>query len=357
MKALKIIIVTFYLVFLLSSKWVIAQSLEEKIDSILEIKFKSEIPGGAFLVAKGGKAIYRKAFGMANLELNVPLSVESVFEIGSLTKQFTAISILLLAQEGKLSLKDEITRFIPDYPTHGKIITIHHLLTHTSGIKSFTSVKGLNDISKENLSPLELIDFFKNELMDFDPGEQFKYNNSGYIILGHIVEMVSSQSYADYVEENIFQKIGMNTSYYASHTDVIPNRAYGYHEKNIFVNKKYISYSIPYSSGALMSTIDDMLNWQNALKNNELLDQQTIDKVFTNYTLNNGDQINYGYGWHLKEIEGYPSWEHGGHIFGFKSMSVYIPEEDIYVIGLTNCDCNSPTQIVRHIAKIVVENF
>jgi CubicO group peptidase (beta-lactamase class C family) len=334
-----------------------AQGVFSKIDSLLQEKYEPSAPGAAFLISKDGNVIYKKAFGLANLELSVPMKTEHVFEIGSMTKQFTAVSVLILMERGKLNLNDEITKFIPDYPTQGKTITIHHLLTHTSGIKNYTSMKALRSIAKNDLTPIELIDFFKNESMDFDPGEQFKYNNSGYIILGFIIESLSGQSYESFVEENIFKKINMESSFYASHKKVIKNRVSGYHNRGGYTKRMHISYTLPYAAGSLMSNVDDMLKWQEALKNNKLVDKSTMEKAFTNYTLNNGSSINYGYGWHIREINGVQSREHGGDIFGFKSMGVYIPNSDIYVIGLNNCDCNSPTKITKEIAELILDNF
>tara|TARA_R110002020_G_scaffold358857_2_gene571508 strand:+ start:18564 stop:19679 length:1116 start_codon:yes stop_codon:yes gene_type:complete len=354
--AFKLFLGIFFLLQL-NSPSAFSQSLEVKIDSLLETTFTPDGPGAVFLVAKAGEPIYRKAFGKANLELNVSMTPENVFEIGSMTKQFTAISILMLLEQGKLQLDDEITKFIPDYPTQGKRITVHHLLTHTSGIKSFTSMKSLRAIERQDLTPAELIDFFKNEPMDFEPGEEFKYNNSGYVVLGYIIEKLSGKTFADFVQDNIFQKLGMNSSQYASHSQVIENRAYGYHQKEEYVNKNYISLSLPYSSGSLMSTVDDMLKWNEVLKKNSLIKAETKASAFENHTLNNGDKINYGYGWHISNIANSPSLEHGGSIFGFKSMGVYLPEEDIYVIGLSNCDCNSPTTLTRDIAQLTLENF
>jgi len=334
-----------------------AQTFELRVDSLLETKYQPAAPGAVFLIAQNGNIIYRKAFGLANLELNVSMKPDNVFEIGSMTKQFTAISILMLTEKGKLNLDDEITKFIPSYPTNGNKVTIHHLLTHTSGIKNYTRMKALRNISKQDLTPIELIDFFKNEPMDFVPGEQFKYNNSGYIILGYIIELLSGQSYASFVEENIFKKVGMTSSFYASRRKIIKNRTSGYHNRNGYINARHISFTLPYASGSLMSNADDMLKWQEALKNNKLISKNMIDKAFTNYTLNNGDHINYGYGWHMREIDGTPSREHGGSIFGFKSMGVYVPSEDLYVIGLNNCDCNSPTEITKKIAALAIDKI
>lgn len=329
------------------------QSVLSKIDSLLNDKFQPNEPGGVFLVAKNGKAIYRKAFGKANIELGVDMTPDNVFQIGSMTKQFTSVGILMLYEEGKLDIKDPINRYLPDYP-NGEVITIHHLLTHTSGIKDFTRMKSIMKIAHKDISPKELVDFFKNEPVDFTPGEQFKYNNSGYVVLGYIIELITGETYEDFIEKHIFKKLGMEDSRYASDREVIVNRASGYHKG--FANKMHVSLKIPYASGSLMSTVDDMLIWQEALNDNLLVRQITIEKAFTKYTLNNGEEFTYGYGWHIKEIEGTPSRQHGGSIFGFKSMGVYIPSKDIYVIGLTNCDCNSPTQIVKDIAALVNQN-
>ena len=354
MKKIYLQMIVIFLLFVQLNTLTYSQTLNSKIDSLLEEKYKPNDPGAVFLITKKGKIIYQKAFGLADIELNSSMKVESVFEIGSITKQFTAMAILMLYEQGKLKLDDEITKFIPDYPTNGNKITIHHLLTHTSGICSFTDMKSINEISKKDLTPVELIDFFKNEPMDFKPGEQFKYNNSGYVILGYIIELLTGKSYGDYIEQNILQKIGMESSIYASHKKIIKNRASGYQDKNGYINCTYISFTIPYSSGSLMSNAEDMFKWQQAIRNNLLISKQTTEKMFKNYNLNNGEKINYGYAWHIKEINGVPTNEHGGSIFGFKSMSVYIPSEDIYVIGLTNCDCNSPTQVTRQIAEFAL---
>jgi len=332
-----------------------AQNLT-KIDSLLQEKYPDNAPGATFLISKNGRIIYKKAFGLANLELNVPMKTNNVIKIGSMTKQFTAISILMLMEQGKLNLDDEITKFIPDYPTNGNKITIHHLLTHTSGIKDYTRVKGINAIAQKDLTPLELIDFSKNELIDFAPGEKYKYNNSGYIILGHIIEKIAKQSYADFVKEQIFNKLEMTASQYASQREVIQNRASGYQKNDSYTNRMDFSLTLAYSGGGLMSTVDDMFKWQEAIKNNVLISKETTKKAFTNYTLNNGEYTNYGYGWHIKTINNNQTFEHGGAVWGFKSMGVYLPDLDIYVIGLTNCLCNSPTKLTREIAELAANN-
>jgi CubicO group peptidase (beta-lactamase class C family) len=200
-----------------------------------------------------------------------------------------------------------------------------------------------------------MVEFFMNEPVSFRPGEKFDYNNSGYVLLGYIIELSSGLSYKDFIEQNIFKKLGMDQSSYASDRIIIKQRAYGYQKKDSgLVNKTVINFSVPYASGALMSTSMDMLKWQHALKENTLISTETSRRAFSTYTLNNGQGFTYGYGWHIKEANGIRIREHGGSIFGFKSMGVYLPDEDIYVLGLTNCDCNSPTQLVRDIATVAV---
>lgn len=331
--------------------------LTQKIDSIIQTGFKDRnAPGGAFLVSRKGNIIYEKAFGKANLELDVDMTTDNVFQIGSMTKQFTAVSILILEQQGKLKVNDPVSKYIPDYPS-GNTITIHHLLTHTSGIKDFTKMKALSEIAQKEMSPKMMVDFFKSEPVDFQPGEKFDYNNSGYVLLGYLIELVSGEKYEDFVKKNIFEKAGMNHSFYASDRKIIKNRAYGYHEKSDgFVNKTVISFSVPFASGSLMSTVEDMLRWQEAINGNLILDAAHTRKAFTKYKLNSGEEFSYGYGWHLKDINGVPDREHGGSVFGFKSMAVYIPERDIYVVGFSNCDCHSPTQIIKDMAGLVVKN-
>ncbi|MEM9686250.1 MAG: serine hydrolase, partial [Bacteroidota bacterium] len=240
------------------------------------------------------------------------------------------------------------------YPTQGKKITIHHLLTHTSGIKSYTSMNVM-EIARKDMTPGELIDYFKNEPMDFAPGETYRYNNSGFVLLGYIIEELSGQSYAAFIEDNIFKPLNMNASHYGSHTKIIKNRASGYQRKAQLVNADYLSLTLPYAAGSLMSNTDDLLKWQQAIHHNTLVKKESIAKAFTNYTLNNGNSINYGYGWSLNEINGISTIEHGGGIFGYATMGIYVPDEDVYVAVLTNCNCNnSPTNIAIKIAALAL---
>ena len=204
-------------------------------------------------------------------------------------------------------------------------------------------------------TPLKFIDFFKNEPMDFDPGEKYLYNNSGYFILGYIVEKVSGTSYPKFIQERIFDAIDMKSSYYGSHKKLIKNRASGYQKGAEFSNAQYISLTLPYAAGSIMSNVDDMLKWQTAITNNVFLKKATIDKAFTNYTLINGDKINYGYGWSFNEINDVSTIEHGGAIPGYLSMGVFVPSKNIYVILFSNCGCQSPTNTALEIAALAMD--
>ncbi len=331
-----------------------AQKYEKQFDEMLNAQFSADEPGATALVAIDGKIVYHKAFGMANLELDVRMEPDMVFEIGSITKQFTAVAILMLMEQGKLKLDDDITKFIEDYPTHGHKITIHHLLNHTSGIKSYTSLESWVPVWRKDFEPAGLIDLFKNEPMDFAPGEEWRYNNSAYFILGYIIEKASGQSYEQFIESNIFKPLGMNASRYGSHSEIIKKRASGYQNNGTYVNAEYLSLTQPYAAGSLMSTVEDLFIWNRAIRSNKLVKKESIALAFTNYQLNNGEQTNYGYGWGINEIKGSQTLEHSGGIFGYVTNSIYLPDEDVFVAIYSNCDCNDPGTVSTKMAAIAI---
>ena len=332
-----------------------SQQIESEIDQLVSSEYPNNEPGVSILVAKDGKPIYRKAFGMANLELNVPSIPENVYEIGSITKQFTAVAILMLQEQGKLSVDDDITKFIPDYPTQGNTITVHHLLNHTSGIKSYTAMESFINEARTDMTPTELIDVFKNEPMDFKTGEKFLYNNSGYILLGHIIEVVTGDTYENFIEKNIFEKLGMTSSYYGSNGELIKNRASGYkQDNNGYTNSDYLSMTLPYAAGSLMSTIDDLLKWQNAIRDNKIISSESLEKAINGSKLNSGEDIPYGYGWSKGNVQGSPGYAHGGGIFGYTTNGLYLKDEDFYIIGLTNCSCKNIGALTQKIAAVAI---
>ncbi len=345
-------LILLFLVFYSTS----CQIQESRFDEILSAQYPADGPGCVALVAKEGNVIYRKAFGMADLELDVALKPENVFRIGSITKQFTACAILRLMEEGKLTLQDDITDYIEDFPTHGHTITIEHLLTHTSGIRSYTGIeKWTPEVRKNDFTPGELIDFFKNEPMDFEPGERHLYNNSAYFMLGYIIEEVSGQTYEEYLDENFFKPLGMENSYYGNTTRIIRNRASGYQKNgDEYQNANFLSMTQPYAAGSLLSTVDDLFTWYQAVMNYEVVSRESLEKAHTRSRLNNGQEIDYGYGWALQYIQQSPAIEHGGGINGYLTYSLYLPEEKVFVAVFTNCDCNPPGEAAARIAAITI---
>lgn len=333
--------------------------ISDKFNVLLGAQFKNDGPGCAALVAKEGKVIYKNAFGMANLELDVPMKPEMVFRIGSITKQFTAVAILQLAEQGKLSLQDTITKFIPDYPVNGKTITIEHLLTHTSGIKSYTGMtEWTAELQKKDFTPEELIGFFKNQPMDFDPGRKFLYNNSGYILLGYIVAKASGMEYGQYLSEHIFKPAGMKHSAYEVNSILVKNRAYGYAMgDNGVEDASYLSMTQPYAAGSIISTVEDLYAWNRAIRDNKLVSKSSIDRAFSVYKLFDGTSTGYGYGWGIGEIKGSRCISHGGGINGFLTQSIYLPEEDVFVAVFSNSEFNSPDNVAMKMAALAIGKY
>lgn len=332
-----------------------AQSLENKLDELLNERYPSTGPGATALLAMDGKIVYHKAFGKANLELNIPMQTDMVFQIASISKQFTAISILMLVEKGKIDLDDDITKYIEDYPTDDKHISIKHLLTHTSGIsRSITQKPWDANIRKHDFDIPSWIDYFKDEPKAFEPGEAFQYNNFGYVILGHIVEIVAGMSYGDFVEKNIFQPLGMHNSSQTNDSDIIKNRAYGYEKYDGYVNKQYTSLSRSIGAGSLMSTVEDLYIWNRALVENSLITEESLNLAFNNYSLKNGQKINYGFGWFINEINGSPTVEHAGGDHGFRTDAIYLPQEDLFVAIFSNCSCGEPRPLSTKITALAI---
>ncbi len=313
------------------------KNIEAGIDAIFNLAYPAHLPGATVLIAKDDNIIYRKAFGMADLELNVQLKPESVMQLASITKQFTSTAVLILMEQGKLSLHDPISKFIEDYP-RGNKITLHHLLNHTSGIKDYTRIPELRTRTALDLSPEELISTFKDLPLEFNPNEKQEYSNSGYVLLGYIIEKLSGMSYGDFIHKNIFDKLGMKNSEYLDAYKIIPNRASGYQitQEGNYENADYMSPTFPYAAGALMSSVDDMFLWNKAIHHNTLISQKSKQIAFTNNSLIDGKLHNYGYGWYINELAGITSLEHTGGINGFSTSGIYMPEINIYAIVLTN---------------------
>lgn len=323
------------------------------IDSAMNATYKPNEPGGVLLVAKDGKTVYKKAFGMASMELDVPNKSDNAFGIGSMTKQFTAVSILQLAQQGKISLLDDVRKYIPDYNTHNRNITIEQLLTHTSGIAEFP-----------NGTPGVLeINFFMNDPLLFEPGTEWSYVNSGYLLLSLIIEKVSGLSYNDYVQKNIFDVADMKRSYfwfwpgkYEKMTLGLTN-GYSSGENNSMVSVGYPKMrpiGLARGNGNIISTVDDLLKWDEALYSDKLVSQQWLQKAWTPYHITNKSKMYYGYAWALQTINGIDCIQHAGSGAGYTSNGVRIPSEHVYVALLTNTEMKAPFYLSLNIALKVI---
>jgi D-alanyl-D-alanine carboxypeptidase len=308
-----------------------------QIDALLQAAYQPDEPGAAVIAVKDRRPVFRSAYGMANLELGVPLAPDMVFRLASITKQFTAVAILMLMEQGRLALQDPITRFLPDYPTHDHAITIEHLLTHTSGIRSYTDMPEWPPLWRKDFTTQELIDFFKYQPMQSAPGKRWAYNNSGYHLLGAIIEQVSGQSYEQFVQQHIFEPLSMRQSYYDHPTRIIPKRVAGYQkEPDGYANAEYLSMTQPYAAGALASTVDDLAQWDAALSRGALLRPETLERAWTPYRLADGSLTGYGYGWMIGEWQGRRTMEHSGGIHGFGTYALRMPAEGLFVAILSN---------------------
>jgi CubicO group peptidase (beta-lactamase class C family) len=333
-----------------------AAKMQRRIDSLLSQKFKSNEPGVALLIADKDRVIYEKAFGSANLELGVPMKPGMVFKLGSITKQFTAVAILQLAEQGKLSLQDSLQRYVSDFPSRGHTITIEHLLTHTSGIKDYLQIDyGSPYIERWDFSPKQLIDSFKNQPLDFPPGTAFRYSNSGYALLGYIIEKVSGETYSTYLQKNIFKPLGLDHTAIDNAKLLIPGRVNGYNKnRNNYENADYWSSTIAYAAGAMVSNVSDLFKWHKALKTGKPVKKSTLEQAFRPFRLNNGKATEYGYGWFIREMNGIRMIEHGGSITGFRSREMYFPDEDVFITILFNNQSIAADELSMAIATLAL---
>jgi CubicO group peptidase (beta-lactamase class C family) len=327
------------------------------LDAVASSAYPASEPGAAVLVTKDGAVLLRKGYGLADLEQGIPIQPDMVFRIGSVTKQFTAAAILLLEQEGKLSVEDDLRKHLPDYPTSGRVITIEHLLTHTSGIRSYTDMEDFGEHAREDMGVDEVIALFENEPLGFEPGEKYAYNNSGYFLLGAIVEKVSGKTYEAFLREKIFEPLGMSQTYYGSTSRIIPKRAQGYDGVNAeFQNAEYLSMTLPYAAGSLLSTVDDLAKWDRALYGSELLSRESLEKWWKPFALASGASTYYGYGWSISSYQNRTVVSHGGGINGFTCHLLRIPEDRVFVAVLTNRndEKSNPALVARKLAATAI---
>jgi CubicO group peptidase (beta-lactamase class C family) len=322
-------------------------------DKMVAATYKSTEPGCVALVARGDSILYKKAIGLADLELNVAMKTEMVFYIGSITKEFTAVCVLQLWEQGKLNPDDEIIKYLPDFPVNGRKITIENLLTHTSGIIDAPGSNALSDQGKTNETPEEMMREIMKQPIAFDPDTKMIYSNAGYEILGYIIEKVSGITYSDYLQKNIFIPAGMLHTYYGESSNVIPNRAHAYLKgKSGFVN--FWPGRTPFSAGTILSSAEDLLKWNLALQSGRLLKKETLAKAITSYKLIDGTETGYGYGFQVGDIQGSPDIEHSGLMGGYTSDALYLRQEKLFVVVLSNLRGPSSEALAGNLAALAI---
>ena len=288
---------------------------------------------GSVVVAVDGRTLLAKGYGMANREWEIPNTADTKFRLGSITKQFTGMAVLMLEQQGKLKVGDSVCSYVEACPQTWKPITIHHLLTHTSGIPNFT---GFPDYQKTMMlasPPAETLKRFRDKPLEFDPGTRHKYSNSGYVLLGYIVEKAAGQSYASYVKQQIFTPLSMNDTGYDTPAEVLTKRASGYTRAGSKLeNAAYLDMSIPHAAGSMYSTALDLMLWDVALRQGKLLTPENYQRYFKPGI---GD---YAYGWNVQKRNGVEVISHGGGINGFSTTILRVPERKLVVVALSNLE-------------------
>jgi len=301
---------------------------------------------GVILVVQDGRVLFREAWGLADREWSIPNTPTTKFRVGSLTKQFTAVSILKLQEAGKLSIDDPVSKFYPQAPTAWSKVTIKHLLTHRSGIPSYTAIAGFFDAqSHVALTPDQIVALTRDKRLEFEPGSRFAYDNTGYILLGMVIEKVSGQAYADYVKTQILAPLGLSNTGYDVSGEVLPMRARGYDvRKGKAYNADYLDMSLPYAAGSLYSTVDDLAIWEEALQSGKLIKAASLTAMFTDWG------GGYGFGEFIGKTFGHTRYFHSGGINGFVSELDYYPAENLTVAVLTNQTNTAPDTIATNFA-------
>ena len=356
---------TSYVVALAVAALVQSQALAQTTDrarirAVTDSVVASALQGGraagvSVAVVRGRDTIVLKGYGYADLEFDVPTPDRAIYEIGSVTKQFTAAAILQLQEQGKLNLDDEITKYLPDYNTQGHRITIRRLMDHSSGIKGYTEMPIFRQLMPQKLSRDTLVKIFAAAPFDFAPGEGQVYNNSAYFLLGLIIEKASGQSYADYVKKNLFERAGMADSRYCNETELVKRRAHGYDFTPTGMRRTaYLDHTWPYAAGSLCSTVGDLVAWNQAVHFGKLLSPASYRELITPGTLNDGYQLRYAKGLSVDSMLGRRVIAHGGGINGFLSDLAFFPDDTLTIAVLVNtAGPVAPGGITRQIAETI----
>lgn len=309
--------------------------------------------GLSIAVARNGKVILTKGYGLAEVEHDVKANGDSMFRIGSITKQFTAAAIMRLVEQGKMSLDDPITKHLPGYNTQGREITVRHLLTHTSGIKSYTELKRVMvDEPEREFTHQEMVNLVQNEPLAFEPGTKSAYSNTGYYLLGMIIENVSGKGYCAYLQEEFFGPLGLTRTRCDSNSEIIKGRAQGYTiEGEKLVNDRGLAMSTPFAAGMLLASAHDLVVWADALAAGRVVSPASYKLMSTPFKLVGGGANDYGFGLFIDSLGGHARIQHGGDIFGFNSMLARFPDDGVTVAVISNSRSISSTRVANGLSR------
>ncbi len=331
--------------------------ITDVIDQLISKNYPADKPGAAVLVAQGDKTIFKKGYGKASLAAGSNVTPQTVFRIGSITKQFTSTAMLKLVSEGKISLQDKIVKYVPTYKPQGELVTIENLLNHTSGITNYTGLLELrsNENKAAAKSTEQRFNDFNKVPLEYTPGERYSYTNSGFFILGMIIEKVTGISYGEYIEKNIFDPLKMKSSYYDGGNPEINKRAVGYAmDENGTQVAPFVHHSSPFAAGALAASVEDLWRWNQGVFSFKIVPKPIMEKAWLPATLNSGIKVNYGLGWSLTSIDELKVIEHGGAIDGYLGYILYVPQEKVFVTILTNSSNYACVNLSYDIARLVL---
>ena len=327
-------------------------SLAGTVDSLAAEALKRPLAGMSVAVGRGGAVLMAKGYGFANVELEAPARAETVYHIDSINKFMTAAAILKLADEGRLDLEDDLGRWVPGFSTGQRPIRIRHLLSHTSGLPSFTSLPGAAERERLDLGHEEILALVRPVPAHFAPGEGWRYCNTGFYLLGMVIEKVTGQSYADYMRKQLFEPLGMADSAYGEPRPLIKNRASGYEvEQGRLVNGPLMSWRLPFSGGGVVSTALDLLKWTDGLAHGRVIKAASVERMWSPSRVADGTAIDYGLGTRLGTLSGHRMVGHTGSGGGFRSVLLFFPEDDLTVVVLTNTDVSGALGVAARIAR------
>ena len=335
------------------------EPLERSVDQIFAAHDKPGSPGCALGVVRDGNLVYKKGYGAASLELGVPLTPESVFYMGSVSKQFTAASLVLAAEQGLLSLDDDIRKYVPEIPSYGKPITLRQMLHHTSGFRDILSLLFLAGRNSEDIHPTsELLDLLsRQKALNFTPGDEFLYSNTNYFLMSVVIRRATGKPLSEFAEENIFKPLGMtHTSFYDDRTVVLPGRVAAYAPRP--GGGFRVDWSTNYDmvgGGGLMSSVDDLLLWDRNFYDNKLGKGTLLKEMQTQGVLNNGKQIEYALGLFISKYRGLPIVAHDGANFGYRTMLLRFPQQRFSVICLCNLGTSNPLRLSYQVADLYLQ--